>query len=99
MMLSSSCTEASAATTTTRPVFSQATTGKASFNLQSPHCQGFVSTIHQALLCNLQTNAATTKRSFTTSTVSEYMNWLILPQTKPNATKGKIIFQLLNAMF
>jgi len=94
MMLSSSSTEASVATTTTLPVSTQATAGKASFNLQSPFSEGFLSTVHEEFLFYLQNNAATTKTSFTTSKVSQYMNWLIFLNKKPNAPNSKMIYPI-----
>jgi hypothetical protein len=93
-MSSSSSTEASAATTTTVPVTTQAIAGEASVNLQRPYSEGFSYTVQQEFLSYLETNAATTKTSFTTGKVSEYKNWLIFPNEKPNAPKGKMIYPI-----
>ena len=91
---SSSSTEASAATTITVPVSTQATAGKANVNLEGPYSEGYSYTVHQEFLSYLETNAATTKTSFTTGKVREYENWLIFPNEKPNAPKSKMIFPI-----
>jgi len=85
----------SSATTINQSAVTAGTMSTSAFNpamtpTTTPQFQeGFSHAVSQEFLAYLECNAGTTKTSFTTCKVSDYKNWLIFPNEKPNGMKGK----------